>query len=930
MTTAKTADRLPTPKVAEFKSNDASTNCSARYRGCVTRGYKKPEPPRAARTCFLYGLTNLKWQFKRYITRRFPRSNNLCGANRGSRNKLDKGELLVLRVTAWKTKMSNTEMEGLIRSQNELHGRIARAYDNLKKAGSARFTMGLVDARLQALESNWSKFEEQHSKLLLMPPETLAATDYKKQDLPTLVEETFAYNQIASIIKSCITEALGKNTSPSDSPIKSKFHPAPWWNDECETVIKARRTAQKNFKAHYTLETLIEYKKSIAVARRVLREQKVKGWKNFCATFNAKTPIDQVWRMVKSFRRRDASQPINDPLKEEELIQAAINKLCPPSCSPDDPSLAEMSATDALNMEHLSAWMDGPISMQEIKAALKTAKLKSSPDSMVALTNNIKAGFLKGAYTVAAFLDIDGAFDNVQPHILDKDLRAAKVPAKFRKFVMNLISNRLIYYVKSGRKCGPMFARKGTPQGSILSPTLFNIYIKDIVKLVNPDCQILLYADDVVVYSTNKNLEDAVRSVNESIQRITDFLSGKDVYKRQILRGPSHLTRLIVEACHRRTLHGGVQMTLGALRQEYWVPRGRTLVKGCIRRCVTCVRWRAASPQPVSYTHLDVYKRQALFHARYTDFMRQYVELGHMTPVDPPVNPTKMPVCYLPHHGVMKETSATTKLRVVFNGSSALPTGATLNKHLQTGPNLLPALVEILLRWRCHRFVFAADIEKMYRQIEVHPEDRDLQRIIWRESPSDILLEFLLITYGLACSAFLAIRTLHQLAKDEGVEFPLGAIALLLETYCHGLHGRRIDDMWTSITISLNATGNGPQKQAKEWQKTWRDWKSNVLKKCAQNKSYAGGTSGGLPKVLQLTELEESLLEILDPEAAGLADIPEAENFNRTKQRGSVPTNPVAANPVPTNDTIPKKESCETIAQEIEQHPPNSMQIKRV
>ncbi|XP_071635064.1 uncharacterized protein [Temnothorax longispinosus] len=146
---------------------------------------------------------------------------------------------------------------------------------------------------------------------------------------------------------------------------------------------------------------------------------------------------------------------------------------------------------------------------------------------MVALTNHIKAGFLKGAYTVAAFLDIDGAFDNVQPHILDKDLRAAKVPAKFRKFVMNLISNRLIYYVKSGRKCGPMFARKGTPQGSILSPTLFNIYIKDIVKLVNPDCQIFLYVDDVVIYSTNKNLEDAVRSVNESIQKITDFLSGK-------------------------------------------------------------------------------------------------------------------------------------------------------------------------------------------------------------------------------------------------------------------------------------------------------------------------------------------------------------------------------------------------------------------
>jgi len=38
-----------------------------------------------------------------------------------------------------------------------------------------------------------------------------------------------------------------------------------------------------------------------------------------------------------------------------------------------------------------------------------------------------------------------------------------------------------------------------------------------------------------------------------------------------------------------------------------------------------------------------------------------------------------------------------------------------------------------------------------------------------------------------------------------------------------------------------------------------------VLKKCAQNKSYAGGTGGGPLKVLQLTQLEETL-EIIEPE----------------------------------------------------------------
>ncbi|XP_011062996.1 PREDICTED: uncharacterized protein LOC105151148 [Acromyrmex echinatior] len=113
---------------------------------------------------------------------------------------------------------------------------------------------------------------------------------------------------------------------------------------------------------------------------------------------------------------------------------------------------------------------------------------------------------------------------------------------------------------------------------------------------------------------------------------------------------------------------------------------------------------------------------------------------------------------------------------------------------------------------------------------------------------------------------------------------------------------------------------------AKEWQKTWRDWKANVLKKRA--KSYAGGTGGGPPKVLQLTELE-NLLEIIDPEATDLDDMPEGRNFNRTIQKGSVPI----------NNTISKRESFhtskglyKTTVQEVELKKLlfNFLQMKRV
>lgn len=66
-----------------------------------------------------------------------------------------------------------------------------------------------------------------------------------------------------------------------------------------------------------------------------------------------------------------------------------------------------------------------------------------------------------------------------------------------------------------------------------------------------------------------------------------------------ILPPRSHFTRLVIDAVHRRVLHGGVQLTLATLRRRYWVPRGRFLVKQHIYRCPPCVRWRAASPQPM-------------------------------------------------------------------------------------------------------------------------------------------------------------------------------------------------------------------------------------------------------------------------------------------------------------------------------------------
>ncbi|XP_025267293.1 uncharacterized protein LOC112638911 [Camponotus floridanus] len=178
------------------------------------------------------------------------------------------------------------------------------------------------------------------------------------------------------------------------------------------------------------------------------------------------------------------------------------------------------------------------------------------------------------------------------------------------------------------------------------------------------------------------------------------------------------------------------------------------------------------------------FARDPPFHVLYADFMRQYEDLHHMSRVTPDAT-SRRPVHYLPHHGVLRKSSVTTKLRVVFNGSTPTASGKTLNDHLMVGPNLLPPLADVLLRWRQHRFVLATDVEKMFRQILVHPDDRDLQRILWRDSPQGSPAEYQLstVTYGLACAPFLAMRALRQLAEDQGKQYPLGAAALLRDLY---------------------------------------------------------------------------------------------------------------------------------------------------
>ena len=111
----------------------------------------------------------------------------------------------------------------------------------------------------------------------------------------------------------------------------------------------------------------------------------------------------------------------------------------------------------------------------------------------------------------------------------------------------------------------------------------------------------------------------------------------------------------------------------------------------------------------------------------YHAFMNEYESLSHMYRINDPQD--QLPHFYLPHHAIFKESSTTTKTRVVFDGSAHTTAGRSLNDCLMVGPTVQRDLFDIVLCFRKHRYVLTGDVEKMYRQILVHVKDHALQRI---------------------------------------------------------------------------------------------------------------------------------------------------------------------------------------------------------
>ena len=134
---------------------------------------------------------------------------------------------------------------------------------------------------------------------------------------------------------------------------------------------------------------------------------------------------------------------------------------------------------------------------------------------------DIEEAFFKKEDVLSIFLDIKGAFNNVHCDILIKKLADIGVSSKLVKFIKFLTYEKFIH--SDGNSTRKLY--KGVPQGGVLGPLLYIIYVSKIEALLPPNVKISQYADDTALYIRSKNIEQDIKILELSASIVKDYFS---------------------------------------------------------------------------------------------------------------------------------------------------------------------------------------------------------------------------------------------------------------------------------------------------------------------------------------------------------------------------------------------------------------------